>query len=87
MPVFIDKPPKELLVALFGANKIDDYMKIKEQYPMVRSIASMLVLFVFSLSRRFTETRLGPEMHARGKLRLPRTRKILQFEVTGKHFV
>lgn len=39
-------------VILFGANKIDDYMQIKDQYPTTWSIANMLVLFIFSLSHR-----------------------------------
>ncbi|KAJ5921884.1 hypothetical protein N7516_009587 [Penicillium verrucosum] len=31
-------------VILFGANEIDDYMKIKDQYPTAWSTANMLVL-------------------------------------------
>ncbi|KAJ5192150.1 hypothetical protein N7449_008292 [Penicillium cf. viridicatum] len=42
-----------IFVILFGANKIDDYMQIKDQYPTTWSIANILVLFIFSLSHNF----------------------------------
>lgn len=55
-------------VILFGANEIDDYMKIKDQYPTAWSIANMLVLFIFFLSHSFYRNPRWPRESRKGKV-------------------
>lgn len=55
-------------VILFGANKIDDYMEIKDQYPTAWSIANMLVLFIFFLSHGFYRNPPWPRESCKGRV-------------------
>lgn len=55
-------------VIIFGANEIDDYMQIKDQYPTAWSIANMLVLFIFSLSHSFYRNPPRPREASKGKI-------------------
>lgn len=55
-------------VILFGANKIDDYVQIKDQYPTVWNIANMLVLFIFFLSHSFYRNAPKPGEACKGQV-------------------